>query len=195
MLLIQLIIEARLVVLPEPVGPVTRIKPARPLDQLFHHGRQTKLLEGEKLVGNSPEHQAHVAALLENRHAEPGHLAEREPEVGTPHLLKLLLTPLRRDALHERHGVGRLQHLRRQRPHVTVKPQHRLAADGEVKIARLLGADRLQQFVDEQCTHALQSLRPNADGPVMPSPRHPPGPLTFSQKPGVHRFVMPGFRG
>ncbi len=53
-LLIQLIIEARLVVLPEPVGPVTRIKPARTLDQLFDHRRQAELLEGEKLVGNSP---------------------------------------------------------------------------------------------------------------------------------------------
>ncbi len=74
---------------------------ARPLDQLFDHRRQTELLEREELVGNPPQHQPDVAALLEDGHAEPGHVAEREPEVRPPHLLKLLLTPLRGDALHQ----------------------------------------------------------------------------------------------
>ena len=48
---------------------------------------------------------------------------------------------------------GRLEHLRRQRPHVPMQPEHRLAADGQVQVARLLGADGLKQLVDEQRTH------------------------------------------
>ena len=94
-LLIQLIIDARLVVLPEPVGPVTRIRPRGRCDQLLDDRRQAELLEREELVGNPPQHQPDVAALLEDGDAEPGHLAEREAEVGPAHLLQLLLTPLR----------------------------------------------------------------------------------------------------
>ena len=100
-LLIQLIIEARLVVLPEPGRPGHQDQAARPLDQLFDHRRQTELLEREELVGNAPQHQPDVAALLEDGDPEPGHVAKREPEVRAAHLLKLLLTPLRGDALHQ----------------------------------------------------------------------------------------------
>ena len=158
--MIQLIIEARLVVLPEPVGPVTRINPRGRVINCSITAGKSELLERQKLVGNPPQHQTHIAALLENRNPEPGHLAERKSEVRPPHLLKLLLAPLRRDALHERHRIGRLEHLRCQRTHVAVKPQHRLRADRKMKIARLLGTYRLQQFVNEQRTHARKSLHP-----------------------------------
>ena len=153
MLLIQLIMDARLVVLPEPVGPVTRIKPRGRVINCSDHRRQPELLEREELVGNSPQHQPDVAALLVDRHAEPGHVAEREAEVRPPtscsscwHRSGVMLF-IRDDR------VRRLEHLGRQRTHVTVQPQHGLAAHGEVQVARLLGADRLEQFVDEQRTH------------------------------------------
>jgi len=56
-----LIIDARLVVLPEPVGPVTRIKPRGRWISSSMIGGQAELLEGEELVGDSPQHQADVA--------------------------------------------------------------------------------------------------------------------------------------
>ena len=178
--------------MPEPGRPGHQDQAPRPLDQLFDDRRQAELLEGEKLVGNSPQHQPHVAALLEDGDPEPGHIAEREPEVGPPHFLKLLLAPLRRDALHERHGVGRLEHLGRQRTHVTMKPQHRLTTDGQVQVARLLRANGLKQFVDEQRTHCPD--KPPRKRRWNPSrlPRTLTRGLTFSYKPGVHRFVMSG---
>ena len=86
-------------------------------------------------------------------------------------------------------GVGRLQHLGRQRPHVAVQPEHRLAADGQVQVARLLGADRLEQLVDQQRSHcrvnppAETSMEPVRLGRVPVDP----GGLTLSCQPGVHR--------
>ena len=55
---------------------------------------------------------------------------------------------------------------------MTMQPQHGLAAHGQVQVARLLLANGLKQFVDEQCTHcpasasALTSMEP-----VMPTPK------------------------
>ena len=96
-----------------------------------------------------------------------------------------------RDALHQRHRVGRLQHLRRQRTHVTMQPQHRLTADGQVQVARLLGADGLKQFVDEQRTHCPEKPpRKRRWNPSCPPRAQRRRGLTFSYKPGVHRFVM-----
>ena len=159
MSLIQLIIDGQAGRLARAGRAGDQDQAAGPRDQLLDDRRQAELLEGEELVGNSPQHQADVAALLEDGHAEPGHVAEREAEVGAAHLLKLLLAALRRDALHQRHGVGRLEDLGRQRAHVAVQPEHRLAAHGQVQVARLLGANRLQQLVDEQRAHCrLQTL-------------------------------------
>ncbi len=135
-------------VLPEPVGPVTRNSPRGRMIRSLQHRRRAKLLEVQQLVGNLPQHHAHVALLLEDRNAEPGQVAEGEAEVGAADLLQLLLAPLRRDALHQRHGVVRLEDLGFQPLQVAVQPHDRRLADGDVQVAGLAVNDRLQQFVD-----------------------------------------------
>jgi hypothetical protein len=52
------------------------------MHQLGDTGGSAQLLEGEHVVGNLPQHHRDVAALLEDRHAEPGQVAEGEAEVG-----------------------------------------------------------------------------------------------------------------
>ena len=114
--------------MPEPVGPVTRTSPRGRVISCSMTGGQAELLERQELVRDPPQHHADVAALLEDGDAEPGQLAEGEAEVGAAHLLQLLLAALGRDALHQRHGVVRLEDLGLQRPHVAVEPEHRRAA-------------------------------------------------------------------
>ncbi len=58
-----------------------------------------------------------------------------------------------RDALHQRHGVFRLQDLGLQPHQVAVDAQHRRLADRNVQVARLAVDDRLQQFVDQNSSH------------------------------------------
>ena len=91
------------------------------------------------LVGNLPQHHRHVAALLEDRDAEAGHVAEGEAEVRAAHLLQLLLAPLGRDALHQRHRVFRLQDLGLQPPQAAVQPEHRRLAHRDVQVAAPCG--------------------------------------------------------
>ncbi len=65
-----------------------------------------------------------------------------------------------------------LEDLGRQRTHVAMKPQHRLTADGQMEVARLLGTDGLKQLVDEQRTHCPEKPpRETSMEPVMPKPR------------------------
>ena len=90
-----MIIAASVVVLPEPVGPVTRNSPRGRVIKLLQDRRQPKLLERQQLVGNLPQHHADVAALLEDRHAEAGQVAEGEAEVGAAHFLQFLLAAVR----------------------------------------------------------------------------------------------------
>ena len=105
-----------MVVLPEPVGPVTRISPRGRLHKSANTGGVPKSLKLINFMGICRSTMATLPLLLEDRDAEPGHVAEGKAEVGPAHLLQLLLAPLRRDALHQRHGVFRLQNLRLQ-PH------------------------------------------------------------------------------
>ena len=122
-------------------------------DQLFHDGRQAELGECEELVRDPPEDQADVPALLVDRDAESGGLAEGKPEVAPPDFLQLLLTTLGRDALHQGRRVGGFEHLRVERDHVPAEPEHRLRTDGQVEVAGPLGHDRLEQLVDQQRAH------------------------------------------
>ncbi len=151
--LIQLIIDARLVVLPEPVGPVTRISPRGRVISSSMTAGSPSCSKVRNSFGIRRSTSPMLPRCLKIGHAEPGHLAEGEPEVGPADLLQLLLAALRRDALHQGRGVRRLQDLRRQRSHVAVQPEHRLAADGQVQVAGLLGDRRLQQLVDQQRAH------------------------------------------
>jgi len=60
--------------------------------------RRAELFEREQLVGNLPEHHAHVAALFENGTAETAVIAERHAKVGPAHFGQFLLAAVRRNA-------------------------------------------------------------------------------------------------
>ena len=68
--------------------------------ELDAHIGQAKLLRRKHVVGNLTQHHRHVAALLEDRNAETGEIAEREAEVRASFFLQLALAPLRGDAFH-----------------------------------------------------------------------------------------------
>ena len=142
-----------MVVLPEPVGPVTRTNPRGRRTSSVNTGGVPNSLKSISLAGINRKHHPHAALLLEDRHAEPAHVAEGETEVAAAHLLQFLLAPLGRDALHQRHGVFRLQDLGFQPDQVAVDANHRRLAHGNVQVARLAVDDRLEQFVDKDACH------------------------------------------
>ena len=126
---------------------------ARPRAEFGQHGRRPQLVEGQELGRNQPQHHPNATLLFEDRHAEPAYVAEGETEVAAAHLLQFLLAPLRRDALHQRHAVLRLQHLCLEADQVAVDANHRRLTHGYVQIAPLAIDDRLEQFVDQNTCH------------------------------------------
>ena len=83
---------------------------ARPVAQIADGLRQPDLVEGEQPVGDQPGDERRVPALPEDRAAEAGALAVGLAEVGAPLLAELRQHALRRDLLHESHGVPGLEH-------------------------------------------------------------------------------------
>jgi hypothetical protein len=83
---------------------------------------------------------------------KPRHLTKGKTEVGPAHFLEFLLAALGRDALHQGIGVRRLEHLRGQGAHVPPQAQHGGTPDGQVQVAGTLGANRLEQLIDQQRT-------------------------------------------
>ena len=172
LLLIQLIIDARLVVLPEPVGPVTRIRPRGRWINCSMTGGRPSCSKVRNSLGirrsTSPMLPRCLKMATRNRAMSPN----AKPKSRPADLLQFLLAPLGRDALHQGRRVRRLEDLGRQRPHVAVEPEHRLAAHGQVQVARLLRADRLEQLVDQQRAHcpghpsAGTSMEPETIGPT-----------------------------
>ena len=84
---------------------------ARPDDEPANDLGDAHLLEGHELAGNTPQHHADVAALLEDGHAEADAVDELDGEVGAPFFLQFLLAAIRRDALHQAGGIVVVQHL------------------------------------------------------------------------------------
>ncbi len=78
-----------------------------------------------------------------------------KPKSESADLLQLLLAPLGRDALHQRHGVFRLEDLGFQPYQPPIEPQHRRLAHRNVQVARLAGNHGLEQFIDKDTCHEL----------------------------------------
>ena len=150
------------VLLPEPVGPVTRNNPRGRWISRSQAAGKPELFHGEQLVGNLPKHHRHVAALLEDRDAEAGQVAKGEAKVGPAHGLQLLLAAVGGDALHQRLGVGRLEDLGLELDHVAIVPNHRGLPHRNVQVACALPHDRVQQLIDMNrlgvCRHASRPL-------------------------------------
>ena len=140
--------------LARPGRPRDDHQPARTRDQTLENLRHVQLIHRPHLHRNLPQHHRDVAALPKHRHAEPARVAEREAEVAAARFLKFLLAAVRRDALHERLRVGRLQDLGLELLHPAVKPQHGRLAHRDMEIARALLHARREQFIDENRSHS-----------------------------------------
>ena len=135
---------ARLVVLPEPVGPVTSSRPrGRMMSRRIDLGH-AQLLEGQELARNAPQHHADVATLLENGHAETVAVDELDGEVGAALFLQFLLAAIRRDALHEGKVIVVVQDLRVQGTQTAPLLQSGLAADRDEQVAGIGLDDSVQ---------------------------------------------------
>ena len=145
-------------------------QPSRAVEQLLQGRRRPQLLHAQQIDGNLPQHHPRVAPLLEDRDAEPGLVAEGEAEVGPPLLLQFLLAPFRRDALHQRNGVLRLEHLGFELHEPAVKAQNRRLPHGDVQVAGATVDHREQQFIDQNRPHKL--LPCAGASPSSPGRRH-----------------------
>jgi hypothetical protein len=105
--LMMLIIEASVVVLPEPVGPVTSTRPRGLCKQRPDGVAASRSAPGQQLGGNLPQHQAEVALFLENADAETGRFAEGKTEVRPPAFAHVLDVVFGGDAAHQFLGVLR----------------------------------------------------------------------------------------
>jgi hypothetical protein len=93
----------RVVLFPEPVGPVTSTKPFRNVHK-FHDGLgKFQVLDAQHLAGDHPENPAGALALHEDVDPEPRQIAQRIDEVGLLSFLEFRLVPF----VHQLHEHAR----------------------------------------------------------------------------------------
>ena len=149
--LISSIIEASVVDLPEPVGPVTSTRPRGDLRQIVQARREAELLERLDLRRDRAECGREAPALVVGVDAEPGETADAVGEVELPAELQVLLLLRRRDPVDQlaqeiRIELGEL----REQLDMAATPHCGLHAGRQVQVG---GAERdrlLEQGVDGQ---------------------------------------------
>ena len=103
--MITSIIAARVVDLPEPVGPVTRTKPRGLRGQLAQHLRHAERVEGRDLLRDEAEGGADRAALEEAVDAEAGDAGDRVGEVELLVVLEAFALVVVEDAVDDLAGL------------------------------------------------------------------------------------------
>ena len=95
-----------------------------------------------------------MTALLENRDAKPGFVAEGETKVGPTHFLQFLLITFWTDTLHQADGIFRSQRFGFKTYQVAPQPEYGGLAGGDVQIAGTFTNHRLEHLVDlKSCSH------------------------------------------
>ena len=133
-----LTIAASVVDLPEPVGPVTRIRPRGRFVSLGEDLGRRELLERQHLRRNRAERGGRAALLVERVDAEAREVRHREAEVALEVFLVLLALMVAHDVVH--HGVDVLVLHRRQvdPPHIAVDPDQRRQARRQMQVGGLV---------------------------------------------------------
>ena len=147
--LMSSIIAASVVDLPEPVLPVTRIRPLLARHSVWHGLRQLELLHRQRLRRNGAHHRAHAVQLAHHVHAEAAVLAHVVGEVGAVVLLEALHRGLRHDFVQRVLHEVLLEPLGAQRLQVAVQADARRIAGEEMQVRALLAQHFLQIFVDD----------------------------------------------
>src|SRR5262249_11305773 len=112
-------------------------------------------------------------------------VGELDGEVGPAFFLQFLLTPVRRDALHQGRGVVVVERLGVEPAQAAVVPDDRRLADGDVQVACFELNHRGRQFVDEDRT----SNRHVYSGETMAGARSPEFHPESSQTPRGSRIL------
>ena len=97
--------------LPEPVGPVTRIRPFLSSGNFFKHRRQTQFIDGQNLGRDQAEDSGNTVFLLEKIRAITRHPRHLVTEVDIGRFFEDFDFSLRRDLIDHRLEVVVLQRL------------------------------------------------------------------------------------
>ena len=146
---------ARVVDLPEPVGPVTSTSPRGLSQMVAITGGRPSSLKSADLVGDRAVDGRHRAALHEDVGAEAGQALDAEAEVQLQVLLEAMLLRVGEHAVGELLGLHRGQGRQVQRAQLAVHADLGRRVGGDVEV----GAPHLR--------HRLQELM-QADGHVAP---------------------------
>ena len=106
-LLILSSMAARVVDLPEPVGPVTRMRPRGRSHSLATTGGEIELGEALDLKRNDAEDRSNGSALVEDVGAEAGQALESEGEIEFEILFEAMLLGIGHHRVGQLLGVGR----------------------------------------------------------------------------------------
>ena len=83
-------------------------QPSRTGDQFANNLRKPKLLKGQELVRNTPQHHSDVTTLLKDRHTKACFISKRETKVCSTNFLQFLLISFGSNTLHQSDGIFRL---------------------------------------------------------------------------------------
>ena len=135
--------------LARPRWPRDQEQSARAMNQLHNGLRQPELLGSQFIVGNLTQHHRNESALLENRNAKSSCITKCKTKVGATRLLKLPLTTLGRDALHQPDTILGFKCFCLQLPHSTMQTKHRRLPHDNMNIAGALLDCSLQKLIDK----------------------------------------------
>ena len=187
-LLMWPIIDAIVVVLPVPVGPVISTSPRGESASV----RMTSGRRSSSNVGISERTRRIAkpddAALTEHVHPEPTDAGERDAEVGLAGLLELPLLVVRHQLHPERLGVGGREGGERRGLELAVDADERDVADLQVQVARAALHRVPEQLVDLHRASFPRSCRSATRRPCL---RHTIGTFAHHPKRQVHGRCSP----
>ena len=139
---------ASVVLLPDPVGPVTTASPPGLLADCLEYAPHAERLHGGHFGRNGAEHGSGAAALPESVDPEAGEPAHVEGEIRLQQFLVLLALAAVHDAAHGRFEVAGFEGRRIDALEVSVDPQHGLEPRGQVHVGCSPPDAVRQQFPD-----------------------------------------------
>ena len=148
--MIERMIAASVVDLPEPVGPVIRTRPAGMCDEGLQDLGQAELGDLGDLEGDPPEDGGDRAALDVEVGAEAGDARHAVADVDRLVLLELLPLGGRQDAEQHLFEVLGLERLGVDRDELSLDPQEGRAHRLQVEVRRLLLGHELEELGESQ---------------------------------------------
>jgi len=128
------IIAARVVDLPQPVGPVTTTKPRGLAMKLADYLGQAELLESRDLDGDEAKHGTQAVALEVGVDSETGAARQRIGEVDLEVVFEMLALLLSKQAVDQLGGLRGVQSRKVKGLKLTVDAYDRWRADRDVQV-------------------------------------------------------------